>query len=149
MKKFIFLIFCIFLIRDSYAFNWNVCRASIMGPGDITGIPGITSTTQFTSSWGECRMIGQIDNDQKVFIAQTWNQLQIDSSKGNGEYINAFAVLSGCNENGAIVLKHEMQKNFQQIYGKELDSSVEETHQEIKKLFINNEALKKNCAIKS
>lgn len=147
--RFLVLLFSAFMVGDSYGFDRDKCARYFHRNIDVSGGRGVITTTQFTSSWGECRMIGQVDNDQKVFMAQAWNQLQIDTAKGNGEYLNAFATLSVCNQAGAGVLKNEMQKNFQQIYGNELDNSVEEAHEQIKNIFNGNEVLKKNCTTKS
>jgi len=54
------------------------------------GEGAFSSTTSFFSSTGECKMIGQVDHDARVFIAHNKDKILTDIARGSGEYGKSF-----------------------------------------------------------
>ncbi len=56
-----------------------------------------TSTGQFITSTGQCKMIGGISGEQReLFIASNAQQLMRDIARAEGEHLAAVAFLYGC-----------------------------------------------------
>jgi hypothetical protein len=56
----------------------------------------IPSTTSYFSSFGPCSMYASSMSLRKAFIENSRRPLQADAARGQGEYLNALAELSGC-----------------------------------------------------
>jgi len=143
MKKIIILIT---LFSSSYlsAFNWDKCTRKYKNP--VLGLP--ISTTSFVSSTGACAMISMAAHDKKVFIAHNLNNLQSDSARGDGEYLSAYASLSGCNKITSERLKKSLQTNFTDVFGHNVDNLPERAYEEIEELIFADPILKLGCKIK-
>lgn len=129
LLKGIFVVSLVFHANTSVAFNWDLCSKKVGFGGNGLGL--FVSTSSFISSTGHCSAIGQIEDQKKHFIAHNLDRLIIDSSKGAGEYLSAYLLLSGCssnkiNETGIII-----QKNLQSIYGNDLEKKYEESYKSI------------------
>ncbi|OFZ15271.1 MAG: hypothetical protein A2X86_08070 [Bdellovibrionales bacterium GWA2_49_15] len=106
----------IILIDHSFAFSWKRCHKEWIQSTFGTGVA--ISTTSFVSSTGACSAIGMNTQDQKkLFVAQNSDKLMEDSARGGGEYLSAYASLSGCLQDGRDKLPVVFQRNFVQIFG--------------------------------
>lgn len=153
LKKFV-LYFRLVIIASAtsysevYAFNYEKCTKGVEKYKTFIFLDVISSTLQYSSSWGDCSMLGLVEHDQKVFITQAYEPLQIDIARGGGEYADAFAEISKCNSLGKIEFKKELQKNFEKIYdGNSID--VEQTHLRILRVMRSDQVIAKNCKLES
>lgn len=144
--KIIYLTFILVLLplNNSYAFNSDKCsRIASKAPFGI-----FASTSSYISSTGDCSMLGLVEHDQKLFIAQAYEPLQIDLARGNGEFADAFAEISKCNSLGKAVLMRELQKNFGEIF-EENNEDVEKIHSKILNVMKNDQTISTNCTLDS
>lgn len=131
----------------SYGFNWNKCETSMKGYPLLIDL--LISTSQFSTSTGGCSMIGQISHDKKVFVAQNYEDMKVDSARGQGEYLDSYASLAGCNEQARAVFPKILQHNFTKIYGEELDNSPQRIFENIEATMSKNPILSAGCGLKS
>lgn len=114
---------CILVISGRvYSFNWGECYKSTISKTSIRGDGWFISSTQFSSSFNECSMIGDVVHDRKVFIALNHDKLQVDAARGGGEYIIALASLYSCRTSDVGILSKVLQENYVEVFG-ENDSS--------------------------
>ena len=128
-----------------FAFNWKKCdqdtpATPLVGPFILS-----TSTAQFISSTGDCAMIGFAGYDKKVFLAHNLDQMQNDSARGGGEYLQAFAILSGCSPEAQHRLFQAFQLNYQQIYGTTSERSIEAIYESMEKVISEDRMLASSC----
>lgn len=119
--------------NSAHSFNYDECRKTYLSPKpntywnvfssftytvDLTTIPtdATTSSAQFFSSTGECKGIDFRDRTKLEYIAANFEQLKIDTAKGNGEYLNGLGVLYECGEEDRTKLNNLLQSNFELIY---------------------------------
>lgn len=146
MKKILFVL--LLTITNAHAFNWDKCDRFLGKASGLYG--GVASTSSFITSTGDCSMIGMASHDKKVFIAHNLDHLQSDSARGDGEYLSAYATLSGCNEIGYERLKNALQANFSEIYGQDVvDHSPKKAYERIEKLILSDSVLKNSCSLRT
>lgn len=138
-------LFSFLFLNISLAFDAKKC-ANTFG---VIPIGPFVSTSSFISSTGDCSMLGLVEHDQKLFIAQSWLPLQIDIARGNGEYVDAFSEISKCNSLGKVELKKELQKNYSKIYSDIRSEDVEYTHSAIFNIMRSDYVIAKNCKLES
>lgn len=141
MKK--LLIISIILFSSScLAYNHSKCRKTLHS-SFLFG--GVMSTSSFVSSTGDCAMIGMAEHDKKVFIAHNLDQITIDAARGQGEYLSAYASLSGCSKSASEKFGNTLQNNFTKVFGQKLDHSPEQTYGRIEGVISNDPELRKLC----
>ena len=88
---------------------------------------------------------------RKQFLYANTENLLLDSARGNGEYINALAQLSGCrNEVANKIFARTIQQNFERIYFEGVKSATpEKIGPRIDKLIKLNARLRYACKITS
>lgn len=145
-----FLLIFIFIISPCYAFNWNKCKTGMRkyAQGPING-SALISSTQFTTSWGDCAMIGMASHDKKVFLAHNIEELKTDSARGGGEYLSAYATLSRCTPSSASELSKSIQLNFSLIYGKDISKTPEAVYEAMERMIQTDPVLALGCVHKS
>lgn len=143
------------MIDSIYAFNWNECkkgyfdRATGMGHWFAGVITSTYGTMEFSTSTGECSMIGQSAHDKKVFLAQNFEELKTDSARGGGEYLSAYATLSGCTPSTASELSKSIQQNFTLIYGKDISKAPEAVYEAMEQMIQSDQVLASGCLNRS
>lgn len=135
-----------FFSNHALAFNWEKCR-KIASRGNGLGFS--VSTTSYISSIGECSMVGEIKHDQKLFIANAYEPLQIDLARGSGEFADAFAEISKCNKLGKMKMKRALQKNYGQVYNDSNILDVEKTYSRIIGVLKSDQVIANNCKLES
>lgn len=142
------VIFAILFLNSatSYAYNWKRCKKEVFFSGNGVGM--FISTSSYFSSTGYCSALGQIEDQKKYFIAQNLEPLIMDSARGQGEYLNAYLSLSGCNQDGLQDAGRIVQKNFIKIYGEGLQNSPEQTYGQLQNIFNTDSVIKTSCKIK-
>lgn len=135
-----------FFSNHVLAFNWEKCR-KIASRGNGLGIS--VSTTSYISSIDECSMMGEIKHDQKLFIANAYEPLQIDLARGSGEFADAFAEISKCNKVGKMKMKRALQINYGHIYNDSNILDVEKTYSRIIGVLKSDQVIANNCKLES
>jgi hypothetical protein len=75
----------------------NTTQGSTMSLDPGVSTNGVTGSTQFTSSFGECAMFGYRSAGRRdAFIASNWDSLREEIALGDGDHLAALADLSGC-----------------------------------------------------
>lgn len=156
----------------AFAFNYDECRRGLISepPNPYWGISSsstvLTNATilpteitkfssQFSSSYGECRAIDFRTRDKLDFIEANLEQIKIDTARGNGEYLHALLVLYDCKEQNEIIAMKLLQKKFEYIYvtrsciglSKECDSSTSQVYSKINYTLADDLELKAKCKI--
>ena len=80
-----------------------------------------------------------------LFPSHDIEALMIESAKGEGECLSAYAVLSGCNEVGKNLIGKTLQQNFQNIWGDGFNDDVDKVHLKINNILQNDPLLSKEC----
>ena len=110
----------------------------------------LTSCTSFISSTGPCSAIGMIQEDKKkLYVAQNLDNLKIDIAKGQGEYLNAYACLSGCDQKTQNELARLFQKNFTEIYGGGPEKEPRAIYESMEKVMKSDPVISSGCYVKS
>jgi len=110
----IFLILCTYSFY-SYGFNWNRCARNVIDKGTIVGEMWFSSTSQFSSSTGDCAAIGYHSKEnKKVFYVQNKLELQLNIAKGEGVYLTELNSIYGCKE--SLNLNKDLKSNYINIY---------------------------------
>lgn len=132
------------ILTTGYSFDSKKCfdslARSLYHPGAVS-----TSTIEFSSSWGKCAMIGSIKERKQQFIAFNLDELKVDSARGNGEYAEAYANLSGCPQRANKTFSGVLQDNFTQIYGDHADHDPEAVYNLIEQIISSDPTLSKDC----
>ncbi len=96
----LFIIASFLLLNTAWGFSLERCDSIFKGHGSPTGfIITSTSTTQFSSSFRECSMIGIYQNDEKKeekYIKKNFDQIKMAASMGDGEVLDSLYGLSRC-----------------------------------------------------
>lgn len=121
----------VFITSSVHAFNWSRCQNSQPVTGQANGLIEISSTivsntavsvTQGISSWGDCSLIGEVENVRRTFIAQNLQYLEQDIAKGSGEYLEAYARLYDCTPEGVAQYGVRVKKEYLGIAGKDRET---------------------------
>lgn len=117
------------------AFNPEVCSNAIMdlekakpltamSISQASTITMYTTTAptiigQFSSSLGECSALSARESDKLEFLKENYHSLRIDSSRGEGEYLNSFISLYACDKDKLPKVKKMFQTNHQLFFQQE------------------------------
>jgi hypothetical protein len=140
-SKFVVLGLVMLTGLQARAFNYRRCMDRGIGNAYFGG--QLTSTTQFSSSWGPCTMIGAAPLEQRrLFIASTIDSIKLDSARGGGEYLTTMASLYGCDKNGALDFGPIVQRHYLEIFGEEGENSPEYVRTQVEGLIRRVPSLK-------
>lgn len=125
------LILILLLLCASSAFNWKKCqRETLSKHADLQGSGAFLSTSEFMSSTGNCSALAVSPEDKrKSFIAENYEYLLKDISRGSGEYIYAYAKLHGCRYDRRKIYAERMKRIFHNFEGKNLPSDGKEIYE--------------------
>lgn len=127
------------MTSSAYAYSWMKCNSG-------SGVGRVVSSAQFTSSWGPCSMFGMMKRDQdKMFIVHNLDKMIIDSSRGSGEYLQAYAMASGCEKTTINHFERQTKTNFEGIYGKDAAHSPQEVYESLSRLIVKDPVLRAGC----
>jgi hypothetical protein len=89
---------------------------SSVDPGVSTG--EMISSSQYTSSWGECAMIDQVIamNMREDYIDQNLGEIKKEIAQGTGYHIDSLANLSGCSDAAAVTWAEALQAHTGEFY---------------------------------
>jgi hypothetical protein len=77
-----------------------------------------TQTFGITSGTSNCQQFSSIVSNERIniFVSQNLDSLAIDIARGNGEYLNTFAVLMDVREADRAAFYSKLQSNFSRIF---------------------------------
>jgi hypothetical protein len=95
-------------------YTQNSIQGSTMMIDPGVSTKGTTGNSQFSSSWGECSMLGYKDSAQQRnnFIASNWEELQSEIAIGQGKHLSALLALSGCPETMQPAIQADLRQQF-------------------------------------
>lgn len=105
-----------------------------------------TSTAQFMTSTGKCRLVGGISNDErKLFIADNSEQLKIEIVQAEGEYLTTVANLYKCDSQFHERFAFRIQQNATKILGEDFQNNPLKISEELDSLINNDPNIKTMC----
>lgn len=121
------LLFCFVLLATatSQAFNKERCGSLFpKSDGDhpyyyspIYISTMFPSTTSYFSSIGPCSMYGEYEGGSRsAFIEKAEPSLRIEAARGQGEYLNALATLTGCPTEYQSRVASVMHREFETVF---------------------------------
>lgn len=125
------------------AFDWSKCQR--FANKDINGGGYIISSSQFTTSTGDCAMIGDVVHSRRVFVAYNLDKIQIDAARGAGEYLSVMASLYSCKNNDQESFSNLMQENYRQIFSPL--NSAERSLEKIDEVLISSKSKIGTCKV--
>ncbi|MCK5072842.1 MAG: DUF3015 family protein [Bacteriovoracaceae bacterium] len=143
MKIMLIIVLMIFSVQ-SHAFNWKKCRKNYTGHWFPAMFTLVGSSSSYISSTGDCSAFAMVqENKKKLYVAQNLDNLQIDIARGQGEYLDAYAALSGCHKSE--YFNKILQSNYKTIFGENIDSSPHEVYEATNELIELSTELKGTC----
>jgi hypothetical protein len=88
-------------------------------------------------------MIGEVNHDSKVYIANNYEELRKDFARGSGEYAFALAALYDCSETARIEFPIQMKKRFMEFS----IPNVEKMHDVMIEEIGKSERMKNECKL--
>ena len=134
-----------FFCENIQAFDWDSCMKDKFAESFQLMMP-VISSTQFMSSWGGCAMIGIANHDKKVFLAHNLDQIQNDSARGGGEYLQAYSQLSGCDSDASKKLSIILKENFIKIYGVDGSKQPQEIYESMEEIMKSDPNISSGCS---
>ena len=115
---------------------------SSVDPGVSTGV--VMSSSQYSSSWGECSMIDQMisKNMRDGYIEQNLPEIKQQVAMGQGYHLASLAVLSGCTGAQQATLGKELQSHVDELYDSKNGPAFRE---KMDAIILNNSDLKSAC----
>lgn len=146
-KKYFSVTFlCIFYWNTGFSYDHDRCEKGVEKYKTFIFMDVFSSTSQFVSSTGACRMIGMTEHGKKLFLVQNFESMKIDSARGAGEYIEAYASISMCNKDASNELSKAFQKNFVRIYGESVEREPEQVYGAMEAIMNYNPILQHGCS---
>lgn len=149
-------ILLILQIENSEAFDRRRC-GKVYGSTDGLGknerfwakfFSASTSTSQFVTSTGDCRLIGAVSKEEKIlFIADNADQLMNEVVRGEGDYLKAVAFLYNCDPASYDQISRKLQQNVLRIFGTKLDYSPDKVANQLDLFLDSDEELKSVCSL--
>lgn len=94
-----------------HGFNWERCE-TIINKSSIQGEGVFTSTSGYSSSTGECSMVGKSDHDTKAFYVDNKQKVIDDITRGQGEYLKALLKIMSCTPIEYKIVTYVLKNNF-------------------------------------
>ena len=86
---------------------------------------------------------GEVADRKKLYIAQNKSNIQHDIAKGEGEYLNAYANLSGCDQESSLIMARTFQRSYPSIFKEDSNNSAKEIYENMNAV-MSSDALKRN-----
>lgn len=105
------------IVNNCFAYNHERCGKYL--DRYFKGNAELISSTQLTSSFGECSLMGDREKEIERYFYINYNSIKTDASKGKGEYSDGLMSLFSCNEEAGKRLSKYMQVDFEKIFNTE------------------------------
>lgn len=117
LRKFFRIIILVFIFSNkSYGYNSERCNAFMERLRYGIGTGELVSSSQFTSSFGECSLVGDRGKEIEMYFYVNYNSIKIDASRGNGEFLKGLITLLSCNEEACRRLSKYIQGDFEKFF---------------------------------
>lgn len=153
------LVTLIFLdAQSAQAFNRRRCSKTFDGSSKSDGLgrnerhwakmfSSSTSSSQFTTSTGNCKLIGGISkSEREFFIADNSQFLIKDIVHAEGDYLAAIGILYNCDRAAHEQMALKLQQNVTRIFGENLDHGPAQISDELDGLMESDLILKNICS---
>lgn len=105
------------------------------------------SMSQTTSSTGGCSLFKKAGNLRLEFIKHNFENVKIECAKGGGEFIQAYAQLSGCDSKTIPLTAKAFHNNFTFIFGELTEHNPELVYKKIDAVINTDKVLNLGCKI--
>lgn len=126
----------------------SLLSSAIRGTTNALLAPSVTLGMTFGTSNCTKHSIVKREKESLKFATENYFELASDTAKGNGDFLNAYAHLMGCNNKVKNQFKSQMQSSYTDLFksgSTKAEALVEETY----KVILNNSILLNNCKILS
>nr|BDT28444.1 hypothetical protein BHI3_19100 [Bacteriovorax sp. HI3] len=137
-------------IGKAFSFNWEKCKDVYKGSNNLitSSTAASGSTSSYISSTRQCSMNASTVTEKKIFFAYNENFIRKDIAKGAGEYLDAYAIISGCDLKTREYLPVLLQKNYVEIWGVE-EKDTKAVYDSLEKIMNNDPKIKNGCNSRS
>ncbi len=131
MKRIVQVVFFFLLAPMAFAFNGSRCARLYDTPNYIGKAEratlkmflATTSTGQYFTSTGKCKMIGGISQSERVqFVADNSEQIKKNIIRADGDYLTAMAFLYGCDQGSYDHVALRLQESAEVLLGSNFDN---------------------------
>lgn len=137
---------CAIIPNHAFAFNREECEKGIEKYS--WGFLGtMISMGQTTSSTGGCSLFKKAGNPRLEFIKHNFENIKIECSRGGGEFIQAYAQLSGCAPKTVPLIAKAFHDNFTFIFGQLAENNPELVYKKIDAVINTDKVLALGCKI--
>ncbi len=160
MKSIISILFCFFISISAFAKDgssgcgpgWyllkknSIVSSSLRATTNAVFAPTVTIGMTFGTS--NCSKHSIVKNEQKSlhFTNENYIELIAEVSKGEGEFLTAYAKTIGCKSSAHPLFKKEVKNNFSKIYPN-TDINPERALGEVYKVIFRNKELTQLCSL--
>ena len=155
-KIYLFFLFSILLTNVTFGSDPTKCGLGPMIVGD--GALGYTSnsstswatfTAATTSGTLDCNgLMAANDAVRMKYIAESYDHLKIEASRGEGEHLYAFSKLMGCGDNSINDFANLTQDNFESLFGSDMVNE-KSTLENLKLYMLKDDKLSQRCYLGS
>ena len=140
--------FLMFITCSAYGFNWERCYERNRGAGHyfLGTITSIYGTSEFVSSTGRCRAITDLEINAEEFFKINFEQIKVEASKGDGEYLTTYAELIGCEKGARKKLPKVFQRSFIDIFGADGGNSAKDAFKASTRVIYSNHTELRSCS---
>ncbi len=157
MKKsgLILLFLITFVFPNAHAFKGSRCSKLFTPPSYIGKNERTfaflfylsTSTSQFFTSTGACRMLGGISEKERTFfVAENSQHIKKDLVRAEGDYLAAVSFLYGCDNKSYEGVAMRLQENVTEILGPNLEYGPDRISQEIDRFMSSDSKMRQLCS---
>lgn len=106
-----------------------------------------TTTLGMTLGTSNCskHKIVMKEKESLHFVTNNYFELKNEAASGRGEFITAFTETLGCQQQGAQIVAHELQKNYQHVF-KHDHNSPNKVLLEVYKIILSKPSVAKFCS---
>jgi hypothetical protein len=141
VKSLMTLFFVLFLFPQmAQAFNGSRCAKFLEAPNYMGKTErqfakmflSTTSTFQYITSTGKCKMLGGIsESEKKQFVAHNTDHLKKNIIRAEGDYLSAMTYLYGCDQDVQPLVALRLQESTQKIFGNKLEYDANKVTEEL------------------
>ena len=156
IKIYLAFLFSILITNITFASDPTKCGLGPMIVGD--GALGYTSnsstswvtfTAATTSGTLDCNgLMAANDEVRMKYIAESYDQLKIEASKGEGEHLYAFSKLMGCRDSSQNDFASLTQVKYESLFGNDLVNE-KSTLENLKSFMSEHDKLSEQCHLGS
>lgn len=107
-----------------------------------------TSTGQFFTSTGSCKMLGGVsEGEKKQFIAHNADHIRNNIIRAEGDYLSALTFLYGCDPKASGSVALRLQESVTTIFGARLDHRPSQASEALHTFMQSDAEILELCAL--